>query len=165
MPISITVVRTKNSAMKRSHINLAIKSAMWRIAFDWHTTYSQFKFTPAAARKYHYNERHTKVIRAGRVRRDKRGRPRAPSGNPLTWSGISKALAKQKTIKASKRRSSVRSPVRAFNWRPPKNPKIDMRWEYTRVLASEERKLSQRERPRLQRQLRGSAAVQRIRIA
>lgn len=126
-----------------SSIRRLKKAAMGIVAVRWHDTYSQFKFTPAAAAKYHYTERKTKHVRTGKIKRDKRGRPRAPSGNPLEWTGRSRALAHRRRVKANSKRSSVTSPIRAFNFRSEKaNAGLNMMREYKQVLPAEERVLA-----------------------
>ena len=168
MPLGYKIIRRKHSAMKQKDIYKELRLSMERIGQDWWSTAHTFKFTPAAARRYNYAERFTKRVRTGRIRLDNRGRPRAPSGNPLEWSGISKALAKSRKIRATRHRARVTVPIRIFNrvtrGRHPKNPKLDLPSEWKAVTQTELRGLSFREQKRLQARLRGHAGVQVIRI-
>jgi len=134
-------------AIKARQRQKLIAATLSIVAVRWHDRHSQFKFTPAAARKYNYAARRTKNVRTGRILRKRAGRVAiAPNGNPLTWTGRSKALARIRRIRANSKRSSVNSPIRVFNFKPPGNkalgqPGRTMRDEYTRVLPSEERQL------------------------
>jgi len=128
-----------------SQINGLLTAGMKTLAVNWHAEYSQFKFTPAAARKYGYTKRRTKEVRTGKIKRGKRGGALAPNGNPLTWTGASRLLAKQKTFRASSVESSVTSPIRAFNFKPKGAwPGLDMRKEYKTVLPGEQRSLGRK---------------------
>lgn len=133
-----------------------LKSATLRItAARWHDRYSQFKFTPAAARKYNYRERKTKYIRTGKVKRSKGGRPLAPNGNPLVWTGETRRLARFRKVTGNSKRSHVTSPISTLNRKPPGNRLLNMRKEYTTVLPSEERQLGKDAEKFLRSQFRG----------
>lgn len=104
---------------------------------DWHANLRPIHFTSEGARRYGYGKRNTKEVRTGRVKRGRNGKPLAPTGRPLVWSGDSERLSMTAKFRATETTGTVTMPVRAFNWRPPKNPTLNMRWEFTRVLNSE----------------------------
>ena len=165
MGLVITIETTGMPRIPAKERNTHLWKAMYRFAGDWHLNYHDEHFTPKGARKYFYAQRKTKRITTGTVRRLKNGAPLAPSGNPLEWSGRSRSLAKVRKIKATTRRSSVVSPIRVFNfWPNAKNPKINMRVEYSFVPKSELREISKRQQPLLERDINNSKARTHIRI-
>ena len=109
----------------------------------WHRRIARNKFTPAAARKYHYTRRKTKNIFTGQVRKTKKGRPLAPNGNPLVWSGRSQALGHQRRITVAKDIASVTSPIRQFNIKTPfrADPRMNMRREYLSTTPGDNKKI------------------------
>lgn len=120
----------------------------WTVAgFAWHTRNRARHFTPEGAKKYHYSKRLTKEITKGKVKLIKRGRfkgtPRAPSGNPLEWSGRSKQLSARPRVKATKFGARVKYPIRAFNFKPPKNPTLDMVGEFRQTTTAETHQIKQ----------------------
>jgi len=108
--------------------------------FTWWQRFRLMHFTPRGARRYRYAPRITKIITQGIVRYSKSGRPRAPSGDPLVWSGRSRVLSGSKRIKATSKWSRVTSPVRALNFAPKGNPRLQggqMVKEYRAKVPSE----------------------------
>lgn len=117
------------------------KKGMRRAPLFWHAEIRPTKFTPAGARRYRMGRRFTKDIYAGRVRRTRSGRPRAPSGNPLTWSGRTLARSRTNRITVTSTRARLIMPVNALNFRPPKNP-LNMRDEFIRTTRADEQAIS-----------------------
>ena len=122
---------------------------------DWHETLRPKHFTPEGARAYRYAPRKTKRITEGTVRLDHKKRPLAPNGNPLVWSGRSRALSRQRRIVATHKYARVVMPVRALNFKPGG---IDMRAEFTVVTKEEFSKQEVKARQRQKRILRGLKA-------
>lgn len=144
MPAQFTIITTGLPKLRPKALRDAKRLAMWDVANQWHVRYSLLHFTPQGARRYRMVPRMTKIITQGLIRRTRSGKPRAPSGNPLTWSGRSKALSRSKKIRATATWSKVTSPIRAFNFAPKGNPRLaggQMSKEYTRVQPVEQRDL------------------------
>ena len=140
MAATFTITTTGFPAMTRSDIRNAKRSSMWDVANQWHIRFRPIHFTPRGARRYRYVPRITKVITQGLVRFSKSGRPRAPSGDPLVWSGRSRLLSQAKKIRATSKWSRVTSPVRALNFAPKGNPRLQggqMVREYRTKVPSE----------------------------
>jgi len=140
MPAQFTITYTGVPRLKQKHINDIKKEAMWDVAFSWHQDFRPLHFTTIGARRYGMGERRTKFIRLGTVRKSRTGRPLAPSGLPLTWTRRSLMYSRIANIKATRNGSRVTSPIRTFN-RPTRNPKVNMRRDYTTVIPVETRKL------------------------
>lgn len=104
---------------------------------DWHENLRARHFTNEGARVYRYAKRKTKEVTTGQIKTTRRGRKLAPIGLPLVWSGTSFSLSKIGTFHAKEKTSWVTMPVRAFNFKPPGNPTLNMREEFTRVLGNE----------------------------
>lgn len=132
---------TTDIALRRDALRRVLKAAYTTIGEQWHSRYSQVHFTAEGARRYHYTRRSTKDVVSGASKKTKRGKNRAPSGLPLVWSGRSRELARQKVVRATYKGCRVVSPVRVFNFIPPRNKQLRMREEYTTVTASEVRTL------------------------
>lgn len=144
MPAEFTITTTGLPKLKRKTLRDAKRLSLWDVANQWHVRFSQIHFTPLGARRYRYAPRMTKIVTQGLVRKTRAGKPRAPSGNPLHWSGRSQALSRSKRIRATAKWSKVTSPIRAFNFAPKGNPRLaggQMAKEYKRVLPVEQRDL------------------------
>lgn len=124
------------AATDKDRAKMRVHVMRWFVE-DWHENLRPLHFTNEGARRYSYGRRHTKEVRTGQVKRDKKGRALAPTGRPLVWSGTSEQLAKIANFTAKETSSKVTMPVRAFNWKPPGNPTLNMRWEFTQVPKSE----------------------------
>ena len=139
MSATFTITTTGFPAMTRSDLRTAKSAAMWDVANQWHIRFKDLHFTPQGARRYRYAPRITKIITQGLVRM-RHGRPRAPSGDPLVWSGRSRILSNAKKIRATSKWSRVTSPIRAFNFAPKGNPRLrggQMVKEYRTKVPSE----------------------------
>jgi hypothetical protein len=142
--MGVTVTTAGPPKIRRDALRRALKETFASIGKDWHDNYRPLHFTTEGARRYHYAARRTKEVTTGSIRRRKGGRPRAPSGLPLVWSGRSRTLSQSVSIRATYKGVRVVSPIRAFNFRPPGNPNLDMRAEYTRVIGSELREIERK---------------------
>lgn len=160
MPLKITVQKDALvPGMTSSQITDLYRQGLLHIARSWHASYSAFKFTSAAARKYNYAERRTKEIRRGRPKLSKKTRkPMAPNGLPLVWTGRTRATAKSSTTFGARGRVSWASaPLSVLNFKPGGIP---MRYEYTLVLPSEQRLLGRAAEQMLRRRFeRGKRGV------
>ena len=162
---TITVERVGvGKALKVRHVNKARRSALWQVADAWHVRFRPIHFTVEGARRYNYRQRRTKRIRSGSIRKTKAGKPLAPSGLPLVWSGRSRVLSQQKKIRATKNWSKVTSPVRALNFRPQGWPPGQMAKEYRTVVSRERRKLQSVATQTVAKEFRGSRVKSVVRI-
>jgi hypothetical protein len=164
MPTVFGVTTRGLPRLPKRYQNALIAKTMRGMAFGWWARYRPGHFTKAGARKYNYGKRHTKDVRRGRVKRTRGGRPRAPSGLPLVWSGRSLGLSQQKRLKGTPKKSHVTMPVRAFNFRPPKNPQLNMRKEFTTVLTAERKNLERKGAKDLEQRLAKHRVQSRVTI-
>lgn len=123
--------------LSKSAENRYVKLAMMHIAYLWWKLFRLLHFTPRGARMYRYRRRLTKDIFSGQPRRSRTGRPLAPNGDPLTWEGESKELSNRYRTGGTRNWAQVTMPVRAFNFKPEGNKKLNMPEEFKTVLGSE----------------------------
>ena len=138
---AITIKSTGGIGLPRRELQRHEKLTMSRVARKWHKDNAARHFTTSGARRYDYGRRRTKNVRTGQVFKTRRGRPRAPSGLPLVWTGNTRTRAKVVFVRATSKRSSASMPIGKLNFRPPGNPGLNMADEMKRVTRPERDKL------------------------
>lgn len=123
--------------LEKKFENMLVQDTMRYIAFMWWRDFRPLHFTTAGARRYHYAARKTKNVFTGQPKRKKSGKPRAPDGRPLVWTGESMRSSQQKRIDSKPKWSSVVMPVRKLNFKPKGNKTLNMPGELKKVLKSE----------------------------
>lgn len=128
------------SAMRKADLNPILKESYADRGLMWHKEFRKRHFTLDAMRRYGYQER------SKGYNRRKRKFLGAPI--PLVFSGVSRALSGMATITATKNQVTIRSPIRAFNFKPKtrggRTPP-DMRAEYARMTDDEIQAMDQRQ--------------------
>lgn len=141
MGYTVTVTYRGQPRLSRQEFAEHLRDVNVVMAGAWHNEFRPLHMTTQGARRYHYARRHTKEVTTGVVRKTKSGKPMAPSGLPLVWSGKSRLLSQLGRITGTTRGARITYGIRAFNFRNPHNP-INMREEYLRTLPKEQRRMA-----------------------
>lgn len=138
--IKATIDLSGISAMRKSDINPILKDSFADRGLMWHKDFRKRHFTLDAMRRYGYQPR-TKGYNRRKIKR--LGAP-----IPLVFTGVSRALSGMGTITATKNQVTIRSPIRAFNFKPKTRSggtPPDMRDEYSRMTDDEIQAMDQRQ--------------------
>ena len=161
--IEITHRGSTPATVGKRQINRWKKEGLRSMAWRWHNLFREQHFTSSGARKYRYTPRKTKHIFSGQVKYFG-GKPRAPDGRPLVWSGTSQQIATHTRVVATSKWSEARYQTRAFNFRPYLNPAINMNEEFTKVLGYELLNLTKNAEKVVRRRIRSYKRVLKVRI-